>query len=671
MNAPRPDKKPVEITTHGDTRVDEYGWLRNADDPDVIAHLEAENAYAEASLAHVAPFQDSLYREIIGRIQEADSTYPVPFGNFEYYSRTIEGGQYRIYCRREGSDGPEQILLDLNEMSEGGYISLGIFDPSPDQQLLAYAIDRDGAEYYTIRFKDLASGKELDDVIEKSSRSLAWSADGQTVLYMTMDHAHRPYRLWAHRLGTPVSEDLMLFEEPDERFYVSLGESRDRRWAVLHIGSPLTGEAHFAPTDDITSFRLVRARIEGTDYDCEFAGDRIYIRTDDGAPEYRLVEASTDSPDDWREIIPGRDDVKISGVDAFAKHLVVTERSEGLVRLRVKGADGSDRIVPMPEAAYEVSMGENHSVETSKVRIVYTSMTTPRSDYELDLDTLELTPLKEDPVLGGYERSRYVTERIFATASDGTKIPMSVVYREGAKRPGPLVLYGYGSYGASIPAAFSLARISLLDRGVTWVIAHIRGGGELGEAWRNAGKFLKKKATFSDFIACADHLVDNGFTTREQLAIMGGSAGGLLMGAVMNERPDLCRAVVAQVPFVDSLNTMLDETLPLTVIEYEEWGSPKGPTYYEYMKSYAPYENIRETDYPDVLATGGLTDPRVGFWEPTKWVARLRDRATNDPTILLKMQMGAGHGGPAGRYDAFKEVALTYAFILDRIAAAD
>ncbi|MFP5224069.1 MAG: S9 family peptidase [Actinomycetota bacterium] len=671
MNAPRPVKKPVEITTHGDTRVDGYGWLRNADDPDVIAHLEAENAHTEASLAHVASLRDELYSEIIGRIQETDSTYPVPSGDFQYYSRTVEGGQYRIHCRRKGADGPEQILVDLNEMSEGGYISLGILEPSPNHQVLAYAIDRDGSEYYTLRFKDLDSGEDLEDVIEKVATALAWSADGETVLYTTMDHAHRPYRVWAHRLGEPVTEDLMLFEEPDERFYVGVGESRDRRWAVIHIGSPLTGEARFASTDDITSFRLVRERAEGTDYECEFAGDRIYIRTDDGAPEYRLMEASVKEPGDWRELIPGRQDVKISGVDAFARHRVITERAQGLIRLRVIGSDGQDRIVPMPEDAYEVSMGPNESFETSKVRIVYTSMTTPRSDYELDLDSLELKLLKEDPVLGDYDRSRYVTERLFATAADGTQVPMSVVYRRGIKRPGPLVLYGYGSYGASIPAAFSLARISLLDRGITWVIAHIRGGGELGEAWRNAGKFLKKKTTFTDFIACADHLVHAGFTTREQLAIMGGSAGGLLMGAVMNERPDLCRAVVAQVPFVDSLNTMLDESLPLTVIEYEEWGSPKDPTYYEYMKSYAPYENIHEAAYPDVLATGGLTDPRVGFWEPTKWVARLREHATNDPVILLKMQMGAGHGGPAGRYDAFKEVALTYAFILDRIAAAD
>lgn len=667
MSAPRPAKKPIQITTHGDTRTDNYAWLRDASDPAVIAHLEAENAFTDESLEHAASLQGTLYEEILGRIQQTDQTCPVREGDYRYYRRTVEGEQYAVHCRRRGDDGPEEVLVDLNALSEGGYISLGVYETTPDQGMLAYSLDADGGERYTIRFKDLATGDHLDDEITNTGQSAAWSADGRTMLYTTLDDMHRPYRVYAHRVGTPVTDDLLVFEETDERFFVGVGASLDGRWISIHAGSPLTGEARFASSADPTNFRLVRERVEGTDYEVEFQGDRLLIRTDDGAPEYRLVEASADRPSEWREVIAGRDDVKIMGVFALVNHIVVTERTNGIVQMRVLDAEGGDRIVEMPEPVYEIFDGPNREFHAGSFRLIYTSLTTPRSDVLVDLDTLELTVLKEDPVLGGYDRSRYRTERIEATAADGTRIPISIVSAVDAPRPGPLVLYGYGSYGASIPAAFSLARISLLDRGVTWAIAHIRGGGELGEAWRNAGKFLKKRTTFTDFIACADHLVSEGRTTPESLAIMGGSAGGLLMGAVVNERPDLCRAVVAQVPFVDSLNTMLDASLPLTVTEYEEWGNPNDPTYYGYMKSYAPYENIVPAAYPDILATGGLTDPRVGFWEPTKWVAKIRNHATNDPLVVLKMQMGAGHGGPAGRYDAFKEVALTYAFILDRL----
>lgn len=670
MPAPIPAKKPIQVTTHGDTRTDDYAWLRDKDDQAVITHLEAENAYVEEMLGHTKQLQDAIYDEIIGRLLETDQTTPVPFHGYLYSSKTLEGLQYRIYVRTKGVDGPEQVLVDLNELAQGGYISLGVFDPSQDQRYLAYALDTDGAEYYTLRIKDLDTGEHLADEIEKISPSVVWSADGQTILYTTMDDTHRPDKVWAHVLGTPTSDDTMLFHEPDERYFVGVGESRDRSTLFINVGSKLTSESRFASADRPTAFRLVRERRDGVTYHVAHQPNRLLIWADDeGATDYRLCEADWDAPHAWRELIPHRSGTKIEDVDTFVNHVVLTERADGLLRLRVLGADGSDAYVPMPEPVYEVGVGTNYEYDISSIRIGYTSLTTPRSDYDLDLDTLKLTLLKEDPVLGGYDRTKYKTDRIYATARDGTRVPMSVVSRIDAVTPGPCLLYGYGSYGASMPAMFSSPRMSLLDRGVTYVIAHVRGGGELGETWRDDGRFLKKRHTFRDFIACADHLIAEGYTSASQLAIMGGSAGGLLMGAVINERPELFRAVVAAVPFVDSLNTMLDATLPLTVAEYEEWGNPEDPEYYRYMKSYAPYENVSEQAYPDILATGGLTDPRVGFWEPTKWVAKLRDHATNEPLIVLKMQMGAGHAGPAGRYDAYRETALLYAFVLDRIQA--
>ncbi len=679
---PVPKQVPVAVTTHGHTRVDPYAWLRDRDvDPDVLAHLEAENAYTAAVTAHTAGLQERLFEEIRARIQETDLSVPVRNGPWWYYVRTEEGRQYAISCRRAAvADGswdegaPEQVLLDENVEAEGhDYFATGVFDVSPDHDLLAFAVDRDGGERYDLRFRDLTTGADLPDRIDGVYYGSAWSRDGRFFFYVRPDAAMRPFEVWRHELGTDTDRDVLVFREDDERFYVSVGLGRDRRYLYVSAGSKVTDEVWFLDAGDPTgTFRVVEPRAQGVEYAVAHHDGRFFVLTNaDGAVNFELRVTGVDAPGraHWQTVIPHRDDVKLSGVLPFRDHLVIEERVGGVTQIRVRYlADDVDHVIEQPESVCTVHSGANPEFDTTTFRYGYQSMRTPSSVFSYDLGTRERTLLKQQAVLGGFDPADYTTERLWATADDGVRVPISIVYRNGVARDGsaPALLYGYGSYEASMDPGFSSIRLSLLDRGFVYAIAHVRGGGEMGRHWYEDGKFLRKRNTFTDFIACARHLVAEGWTAPDRLAIRGGSAGGLLMGAVANLAPELFGCVVAEVPFVDCLNTILDPSLPLTVLEWEEWGNPvASEEYYAEMASYAPYENVTAQAYPPMLVTAGLNDPRVSYWEPAKWVARLRATATNAPRIVLKTEMGAGHGGPSGRYDAWRDEAFVLAFVLD------
>ncbi len=696
MSIPEPTppiaaRKPTVHTAHGDERVDDYHWLRDRENPEVRAYLEAENAYADAVMAPTRDLRDTVYSEIVGRVLETDSSAPVRHGPWRYYHRTVEGLQYRIRCRvrtrRQRPDpvpqlllgvpdcsGEEQVLLDENALAEGhAFFALEGFAVSPDHRLLAYAIDTDGDEVYTLRVRDLDRGADLGDEIPRMSGDVAWALDNRTLYYTTLDDAHRAYRCWRHRLGADPAGDKLVFEEPDERFWLAIWRTRSDDLLVLHLGSKVSSEVWTLPAGDPDAdFTIVRPRRQGVEYSVEHHGDRLLIVTNDGAPDFRLMEAPLSDPSAWRELIGPRRDVKLDQVAAFADHLVFVERAGGSPRLRVHQlSTGSEHVIDQPEDAHDVWLERNPEFATSFLRYGYTSLRTPMSVFAYDLATRERTLLKQQPVLG-YDPAGYVTERLWATAPDGTRVPMSMVYKAGTPRDGsaPAVLYGYGAYEIASDPYFSSARLSLLERGVVFAIAHVRGGGDLGRHWYEAGKLHAKPNTFTDFIACAEHLVACGWTSPSRLAIRGGSAGGMLLGAVMNTRPDLFRAAIAQVPFADVLTTILDASLPLTVGEWEEWGDPHEPEFYRTIKSYSPYDNVRSVRYPDLLVTSGLHDVRVSYWEPAKWVAKLRATAVGNPRILLKTEMGAGHGGPSGRYDAWREEAFVLAFILERLGVS-
>jgi len=606
---------------------------------------------------------------------------PVRRKGWWYFNRTEEGKQYPIHCRVPVSDGdtphapdpstPEQVLLDQNvEAGDAEFFSVGVLDVSPGTGLLAWSADRAGDEVYDLRFRDLASGEDLPDLITGTHYGSAWASDDRTFFYVKPDEAMRPFQVWRHVLGTPAEDDVLVFQEDDERFYVGVGTTKDERYVLVHAGSKVTDEVWYLPADDPTAEpRVIQPREQEVEYGVEHHGDRFLIITNaDGAEDFKLMSTPDHFPgrEHWTEVLPHRPGVKLAGIDVFKDHLVLFERCEGVRRIRVRRLlDGVEHVIHQPEEV-STSSGGSAEFDTTVMRYGYTSMVTPSSVFDYDLETHERVLLKQQPVLGGYDPSLYETRRLWAKADDGTRIPMSVVHRRDRPMGGPALLYGYGSYEASMDPGFSSIRLSLLDRGFVFVVAHIRGGGEMGRRWYTDGKFLAKRNTFTDFIACASYLVDEGWTTPSQLAIRGGSAGGLLMGAVVNERPDLFGAVVAEVPFVDALNTILDPTLPLTVLEWEEWGNPvESPEFYAYMKSYSPYENVVAKDYPPMLVTAGLNDPRVSYWEPAKWVAKLRVTKTDDNRLLLKTEMGAGHMGPSGRYDAWREEAMVLAFVLD------
>ncbi|MFY1697217.1 MULTISPECIES: S9 family peptidase [unclassified Solwaraspora] len=686
---PAAKRVPTERTHHGDTVIDEYAWLAVKDDPDTIAYLEAENAYTEGATAHLAALRETLFAETKRRTQETDLSVPTRKGDHWYYTRTVEGQQYGIQCRRpvspdetqppatvDGAPPPdEEILLDGNALAEGhDFFALGTFDISPDGRWLAYSTDFTGDERFTLRVKDLASGQVLPDEIPSTFYGTAWSADGSVLFYLTVDDAWRPYRVWRHRVGTAADTDDVLYQEDDERFWVGVELTRSERFILIDAHSKTTSEVRALPAADPTAEPVVIApRRQGVDYSVEHHGHRFLILHNDGAEDFALAYTSADTPGDWVPLIDHTPGTRLESVDAFANHLVVSLRTDGLTGLRVLPAGGTDTFdLEFPEPIYSVGLDANPEYTTSTLRIRYTSLVTPDSVYDYDLVTRAMTLLKRKPVLGGYDPDDYEQHREWAMADDGTRVPISVVCRAGTPRDGSAacVIYGYGSYEISMDPWFSVPRLSLLDRGVVFAVAHVRGGGELGRRWYDHGKMLAKKNSFTDFVACARHLVKAGWTTTDRLVARGGSAGGLLMGAVANLAPEAFGGVVAQVPFVDALNTILDPSLPLTVTEWEEWGNPLAdPEVYAYMRSYTPYENVTAVNYPPILAVTSLNDTRVFYHEPAKWVAKLRAVAPGG-SYLLKTEMGAGHGGPSGRYDAWHEEAFVTAWILDRVGRA-
>ncbi|MBD2034207.1 S9 family peptidase [Leptolyngbya sp. FACHB-321] len=671
---PIADKQPHRLSIHGDDRTDDYFWLRYRDEPNVIAYLEAENDYTKAVMAHTESLQTALYDEMLARIQETDLSVPYRKGDYYYYSRTETGKAYPIYCRKAGSlDAPETVLLDQNALAEGhDFFELGLFDISPNHQLLAYSVDTTGSERYTLFFLDLATGQLYPETILETGYGFAWGNDNQTIFYTLMDEANRPFKLMRHRLSSAASDDELVYSEADESYFLSVGKTRSDAYILLELGSKITSEVHYLDANQPEGkFQVIQPRSSGIEYQVEHHSDSFYIVTNDEALNFKLMQTPVTTPakDNWQLVIPHRDQVLLEGVSAFAKHLVIYERESGLPTIRVRQlASGEEHFIQFPDPTYSADEGSNPEFDTEILRFNYTSLVTPRSVFDYNLETQERELKKETPVLGGYDRTQYASDRLMATATDGTQVPISIVYKKGLEQNGakPLLLTGYGSYGFSYPAAFSSTRLSLLERGVVVAIAHIRGGSEMGRQWYEDGKFLKKKNTFTDFIACSEHLIAQGWTSKEQLAVVGGSAGGLLMGAVINLRPDLFKAVVAHVPFVDVVTTILDDHLPLSVMEREEWGDPNDKTFYDYMKSYSPYDRVEAKDYPNLLITAGLNDARVAYWEPAKWTAKLRSLKTDHNCLLLKTNMGAGHGGASGRYESLKEIAFEYAFLFDQ-----
>jgi oligopeptidase B len=665
--------RPYTLSIHGDTRIDNYYWLREKENPDVHAYLRDENAYTRAVMKATEPLQKELYDEMLARIKETDLSVPERIDNYYYYSRTEKGKQYSIYCRRkESPDAAEEVLLDVNELAEDKpYLRIGVAEISPDHTLLAYSTDTDGSETYSLFVKNCSTGAIVDTRIDGTHYSIEWMNDSRSFCYTLLNESKRPYKVYRHTLGTDPARDELLYHEGDEGFFLWLGKTRSEKYIILTADSNNTTEVRYLDADARDDHvRLFAARRRGIEYSLDHREDRFYIMTNEEAKNFKLLSTRIDAidPRHWVEEIPHRDDCKLDGIDLFANHMVVYERTYGLKTIRVRSFENNEvHAILFPEPVYNVSPADNPEYETDLLRFHYTSFITPMSVYDYNMNTRERELKKQTEVLGGYDPARYVSERIYATAADGTKVPISMVYRTTTRRDGthPLLLYGYGAYGISQDVAFSSNRLSLLDRGFIFAIAHVRGGGEMGRQWYEDGKLFKKKNTFTDFIGCAEHLIAGHYTSPENLVIYGGSAGGLLIGAVINMRPGLFSGAVANVPFVDVLTTMLDASIPLTVIEYDEWGNPNDPTVYEYMKSYSPYDNVTASAYPHLLVLAGLNDPRVQYWEPAKWTAKLRALKTDKNTLLLKTDMKAGHGGTSGRYDYLKDIAFEYAFILD------
>jgi len=689
-------REPVEHVMHGDRRVDHYAWLRQKENPEVIVYLKAENAYTDAVLKPTEPFREKLYQEMLGRLLQTDLSVPYRLRGYLYFTKTFEGKQYSFHCRRRDVEGaPEETLLDLNLLAEGhSFLGLDCFEVSDDNQLLAYSTDTMGFRQYVLQVKDLRSGTTYTERLERVT-SVAWASDNRTLFYTVEDETtKRSHRLYRHVLGS-TEPDVLLYEETDERFRIEVERARSGAFLLLTVASHTASEVRYLRADQPSrEFRLIAPRKDNHEYYAEHhagllaaghagpAGDSndgvFYIRTNSGGRTFRLMAAPASDPrrEFWGEIIPNRPDVMLASVESFQTHLVLFEREGGLPCLRIvdltaaaPNALAASHRIEFTEPAYNASIGENPEFSASHVRFQYESFVTPRSIFDYDVRTRERSVRKQQPVLGGYDPAQYVSERLRAIASDGTRVPLSIVHRRDTPRDGsaPLLLYGYGSYGISVPINFSSNRLSLLDRGVIYAVAHVRGGGALGKPWHDAGRMRKKHNTFTDFIASAEHLIAQRYTTPEKLVIEGGSAGGLLIGAVTNMRPELFRMVITHVPFVDVLNTMLDASLPLTVGEYEEWGNPQIAQDYFYMKSYCPYTNLERKAYPAILAKTGLNDSQVMYWEPAKYVAKMRTLKMDANPLLLKINMGAGHGGASGRYDYLREIALDYAFLLTQL----
>lgn len=671
-------KKPHEITQHGQSRIDHYYWLRHREDTEVLKYLHAELEYLEESMMPTKPLQETLFSEMKGRIQETDSTVPEERGGYWYYQRTEAGKQYPIFCRRKDSmDNPEEILLDQNILAEGKtFCSVSAFEVSPDGTKLAYSVDLSGDEVYTIRIKDLASGTEYPETIPNTCGSvyfhtgIEWANDNETLFYEILDEAQRPFQLYRHKIGTDPSQDVLIFHEGDETYFLSFHKSRDGVYIFTDHTSTLTSEVRYLPADQPEGeLKIILPRTPGIEYSATHHKGTFFITTNENAKNFKLIKipVANTNREHWQEVIPHRADVMLSGVDSFEKHLVAYERKGGVPLARISDADGVSNVqyVKFPEPTYYFDLEGNHNFNTNNLRIKYSSLVTPHTIIDIHMDNGEWQVKKEEPVIG-YDKSQYVCDFIYATAPDGKQVPISISYRKDLKRDGnnPTLLHGYGAYGAILEPEFTPNRISLLDRGFVYAIAHIRGSSALGRKWYEDGKILKKKNSFTDFIACAEHLIEEGFTSKDKLAIYGVSAGGLLVTASTVVRPDLFKAVIAKVPFVDVINSMSDPTIPLTTHEYDEWGNPAIKEQFDYMMSYSPYDNLKKTGYPSLLLSAGYNDPRVMYWEPAKFAAKLRELKTDDNLLLLKTNFHAGHAGSSGRYDFLKEVAFEYAFLI-------
>lgn len=675
-------KRPHEIVQHGQTRIDNYYWMRDRNDPETLNYLRVESAYLAEMMRHTKLLQESIFSEMKSRILEEDSTVPEKRGGYFYYSRYSSGKQYPIFCRKKGTlDGLEEILLDQNELADGKpYCSVGAFSVSPDETKLVYSVDFDGQEIYTLYIKDLLSGSLYPESIGNISGSayehggVEWANDSETLFYVTLDEFLRPDKLFRHTLGTDHERDVILFHETDETFSLSIRKSRDNTCIMVHHDSTITCEIRFLYADHpLSQLQIIQPRSQGMEYYVVLRKGFFFILHNYKAKNFMLSTAPVECPaiENWQEVIPHRDDVLLEGVDTFEDFIVITERKDGLRRLRITALDGVNdtRYVDFPETSYNVILEANPEFKTNLLRLKYSSLITPNSIIDCHVKTGEWELKKEEQIPGGYDKSQYLSERLHATSLDGTQIPISIVYKKGLKRDGdnPTLIYGYGAYGAAIDATFDANRISLLDRGFIFAIGHIRGGSDLGREWYESGRMLNKKNSFADFISCAEHLIREGFTSAQKLAIIGVSAGGLLVGACVTMRPDLFKAAICKVPFLDVVTTMSDPGIPLTALEYDQWGNPMEKEHFDYMLSYSPYDNIRPTDYPHMLITAGLNDPRVAYWESAKFTAKLREIKTGNNLVLLHTNYDSGHAGSSGRYDFLKDIALDYAFLIDKL----
>jgi len=670
---PKAAKIKKELVAHGHTRVDNYYWLNDREDPNVISYLEEENAYTEAVMKHTEEFQEKLFDEIVGRIKQTDESVPYKRNGYFYYTRYEEGKEYPIYCRKkENMEATEEIMLNVNEMAEGfDYYSVAGLNVSPNNKMLAFGVDTVSRRQYSIHYKNLETGEILGHKIPNTTGGGAWANDNQTYFYAIKDASLRAFKILKHNIFKSSNDDVLVFHEDDDTYSTFVYNSKSRDYIFIGSGSTLSTEFRFLDADDPNGeFKVFQPRERDLEYSIDHFDDHFYIRTNLDAKNFRLMKTSLlkTEKSNWKEVIPNRDDVYLQGFELFNNFLVLEERYTGLINLRIiNWKDNSEHYLNFGEPAYLAYLAYNPEMNTDVLRYGYTSLTTPNSTYDYNMVSREKTLLKQTEVLGDFDPDNYQSERVFVSARDGAKVPISMVYRKGMVKDGsaPLLLYGYGSYGYSLDAYFSSPRLSMLDRGFIYVIAHIRGGQEMGRNWYEDGKLLKKKNTFYDFIDCAKYLVANNYTSSDRMFASGGSAGGLLVGAVYNMRPDLFKGIIANVPFVDVVTTMLDESIPLTTGEYDEWGNPNEKEYYEYMLSYSPYDQVEAKDYTNMLVLTGLHDSQVQYWEPAKWVAKLRELKTDDNLVLLSVNMDAGHGGASGRFKRYKETALEYAFMFD------
>lgn len=677
MEPPVAKTSPHKLVKHNHTRIDNYYWLRERDNPEVIAYLEAENRYADEVMKPTAELQKTLFEEFKTRIKQTDETVPYRKDGYYYYSRTVEGKNYPVYCRKKGSlEAPEEILLDANQEAEGhAFFSVGKLEISSNNRLMAFATDTVGRRFYTIRFRDLTSGEDLPDVIKDVTPSLAWANDNRTLFYAKQDpQTLRSCRIYRHVLGTDPARDSLIYEEADETFRTFVFKTKSKKYLMIGSAQTLSTEYRFLDADAPDGeFGIIQPRRREHEYSVDHFGDHFYIISNHQAKNFRLMRAPVTRPgiENWEEIVAHRPDVLLEDMEIFRDHLVLVERKNGLLQLRVRPwSGGEEHYINFGEPAYSARPVANYEFDTNLVRYSYSSLTTPNSVYDYDMAARQKVLLKQDEVLGGFDQNNYVTERIYAPSHDGVRVPVSLVYRKGFRKNGssPLLQYGYGSYGNSTDPSFNPFVVSLLDRGFVYAIAHIRGGQEFGRQWYEDGKLLNKKNTFKDFIACTEYLIEQKYADPKRVYALGGSAGGLLMGAVMNMRPDLYHGIIANVPFVDVVTTMLDESIPLTTFEYDEWGNPNQQTYYEYMLSYSPYDQVEAKNYPNLLVMTGLHDSQVQYWEPAKWVAKLRALKKDKNRLVFKTNMDAGHGLASARYKRYEELALQYAFLLDLAA---